>query len=179
MRIDWWVIWNVDGLGVLFWSILECRPSLSLSTSCLQARHHCQRVRGVMLLYIKCQVGLSLLQLINCLCLLPPALSPQLVLWLSVFIVPLLSFTLMGNPFNRIIAQMAQGKNTARIVKQVNVAFRWSARSFVWCSYVISRAWRKTANMHCCTYIEHGVGLRVGEGANVVIRLVGRVIRSK
>jgi hypothetical protein len=74
-----------------------------------------------MLLYIKCQTSLSLLLLINSIFLLPPALSPQLVLWLSAFIVPLLSFTLMGNPFNRLITQMAQGKNNARIVKQVTV----------------------------------------------------------
>ena len=87
-----------------------------------------------MLLYIKCQVGLSLLQFFNSLCLLPPALSPQLVLWLSVFIVPLLSFTLMGNPFNRIIAQMAQGKNNARIVKQVNIA--WAVSCSLMCIYL-------------------------------------------
>jgi hypothetical protein len=73
-----------------------------------------------MLLYIKCQASISLLQLFHSMLLLPPAISPQLVLWLSVVIVPLLSFTLIGNPFNRLITQMAQGKNTGRIVKQVS-----------------------------------------------------------
>jgi hypothetical protein len=74
-----------------------------------------------MLLYLKCQASLTLLQLLNTVFLLPPALSPQLILWLSALIVPLLSFTLMGNPLNRQIAQMAQGKNQATFVKQTLV----------------------------------------------------------
>jgi len=51
--------------------------------------------------------------------LLPPVLSPQLVLWLSCLIVPLLSFTLMGNPLNQHVAQTAQGKNQMSFIKQV------------------------------------------------------------
>jgi len=69
--------------------------------------------------YLKCQSSLALLQLLNSLLLLPPIVSTQLVLWLSCFIVPLLSFTLMGNPLNRHVAQTAHGKNQTSFVKQV------------------------------------------------------------
>ena len=72
-----------------------------------------------MLFYLKCQSSLTLLQLINSMLLLPPVLSPQLVLWLSCLIVPLLSFTLMGNPLNQHVAQTAQGKNQMSFIKQV------------------------------------------------------------
>ena len=72
-----------------------------------------------MLFYLKCQSSLTLLQLVNSMLLLPPVLSSQLVLWLSLLITPLLSFTLMGNPLNRQTAQMAQGKNQTSFVKQV------------------------------------------------------------
>jgi len=73
-----------------------------------------------MLLYLKCQSAVTLLLLLNCVLLLPPILSSQLVLWLSCLIVPLLSFTLIGNPLNRQVAQVAHGKNRTSFVKQVN-----------------------------------------------------------
>jgi len=72
-----------------------------------------------MLFYLKCQSSLTLLQLLTSILLLPPILSPQLVLWLSCLVVPLLSFTLMGNPLNRHVVQTAQGKNQTTFVKQV------------------------------------------------------------
>ena len=72
-----------------------------------------------MLFYFKCQSSLTLLQLLNTILLLPPVVSAQLVLWLSCLIVPLLSFTLMGNPLNRHVTQMAQAKNQTSFVKQV------------------------------------------------------------
>ena len=72
-----------------------------------------------MLFYLKFQSSVTLLLLLNYVLLLPPILSSQLVLWLSCFVVPLLSFTLMGNPLNRQVAQMAQGKNQTSFVKQV------------------------------------------------------------
>jgi len=72
-----------------------------------------------MLFYLKCQSSVSLLLLLDCVMLLPPILSSQLVLWLSCLIVPLLSFTLIGNPLNRQVAQVAQGKNHTSFVKQV------------------------------------------------------------
>jgi len=72
-----------------------------------------------MLFYLKCQSTLTLLQLLTSILLLPPVLSSQLVLWLSCLVVPLLSFTLMGNPLNRHVAQTAQAKNQTSFVKQV------------------------------------------------------------
>lgn len=82
------------------------------------ARHHCERIRNVSKLYLMCQLSLVLFQLLNSVFLLPPALPPNVILWLAVVTVPLLSITLMGNPLNRKILQMAQGKNRSHFAKQ-------------------------------------------------------------
>src|SRR6218665_1867964 len=86
----------------------------------LKARHHCQRIRSVSKLYLTCQVSLGLFQLLNSVFLLPPALPANVVLWLAVIVIPLLSLTLMGNPLDRKMSQMAQGKNRTHFAKQVN-----------------------------------------------------------
>lgn len=82
------------------------------------ARHHCQRVRSVSKFYLMCQVSLSIIQLLNSVILLPPSLPPNLLLWLSAVVVPLFSLTLMGNPINTQIIQMAQDKNRTQFTKQ-------------------------------------------------------------
>jgi len=102
----------------------------------VKARHHCQRVRSMMLFYLKCQSSVTLLQLLNSVLLLPAILSPQLVLWLSCLIIPLLCFSLMGSPLNRQLAKTSHGKNQTSFVKQVQtralhtLTNKWSLMAF-------------------------------------------------
>ena len=85
----------------------------------LQARHHCQQVRSAFLLFLMCQMSLTLVQAAGAILLLPPVLSPHLLLWLTGVVVPLLSLTLICNPIDLQVAKMAQGKKTEALSKQV------------------------------------------------------------
>jgi len=82
-----------------------------------QARHHCQSVRNTFVFYLTCQLTLTTVQLVGCL--LPPCLAPDHLLWLTLVVIPLLSLTMMGNPQDPRMGQLAQGKNLNHISSMV------------------------------------------------------------
>ncbi|KAK2192271.1 hypothetical protein NP493_35g02031 [Ridgeia piscesae] len=85
------------------------------------ARHHCQSVRNTFVFYLTCQLTLTTVQLVGCL--LPPCLAPDHLLWLTLVVIPLLSLTMMGNPQDPRMGQLAQGKNLNHITSMSLLQF--------------------------------------------------------
>ncbi|ESN95204.1 hypothetical protein HELRODRAFT_86932, partial [Helobdella robusta] len=83
-----------------------------------EAQKHCQRVSSAAHLYLSLQMSLVLLQLMTTLFFLPPCLTAHQVTWLSLFVVPLISFSMMNNPSYSQIPNNLQGKNRKQLLNQ-------------------------------------------------------------
>ena len=77
-----------------------------------------------------CQMSLTLVQALGAVLLLPPVLSPHLLLWLTGVVVPLLSLTLICNPIDLQVAKMAQSKRAESLSQQVGSYLRFVRKLF-------------------------------------------------
>ncbi len=73
------------------------------------------------LLLLMFQMTLVVIQLLDSILLLPPILATHHVIWLFAVALPLLSITLVGNPFDPNIMEMALGKNKDHLTQNVRV----------------------------------------------------------
>lgn len=77
----------------------------------MEARNIMAGVRNSLQFLLCCTMSLALVQLLASLLFLPPLLSSGQVLWLVFFVLPILSFSLMGVPLDPEVMRMASGKN--------------------------------------------------------------------
>ena len=96
--------------------------NISLSRLIMEARHYMINIRNSLQFFLCCCLSLSLAQVITSLLLLPALLSPGHVLWLVCFVLPSLSFSLMGTPFDSQVSTIATGKNL-NLSKDVSVLY--------------------------------------------------------
>ncbi|XP_016359362.1 transmembrane protein 94-like [Sinocyclocheilus anshuiensis] len=94
-----------------------------------QARHTTAGIRKCFLFLLQCQLSLVLIQILACVCQLPPPLGTSDVLFLSCFYFPLLSVSLLGKPSDNSIMKVPTGKNLRFIPKK-------TLRLFVLCFLV-------------------------------------------
>lgn len=76
-------------------------------------------MRNTFVFYLTCQLILTAVQLMGCM--LPPSLAPDHLLWLTLVVVPLLSLSMMGNPQDLRMGQLAQGKNLNHVSIMVGI----------------------------------------------------------
>ncbi|CAH2302414.1 transmembrane 94 isoform X1 [Pelobates cultripes] len=88
-----------------------------------QARHSTYGIRKCFLFLLQCQLTLVIVQFMACLFQLPPLLSTTDILWLSCFVYPLLSVSLLGKPPDNSIMTVATGKNLHSIPKKTQHYF--------------------------------------------------------
>ena len=86
----------------------------------LQARSHLMSMRTCFYFMLCCSLSLSLTQLLASTLLFPPVLAPQHVLWLILFVIPLLGFTMIGNPVDARVMTLATKKNKDHITSEVS-----------------------------------------------------------
>ncbi len=77
-------------------------------------------MRNAFLYYLMSQLNLVLVQFLAGLLLLPPTISPHLLLWLLGIVNPLISATMMANTLDLQIIKMAQGKNSKHVTCNVS-----------------------------------------------------------
>ncbi|XP_042571911.1 transmembrane protein 94-like [Cyprinus carpio] len=94
-----------------------------------QARHTTAGIRKCFLFLLQCQLSLVLIQILACVCQLPPPLGTSDVLFLSCFYFPLLSVSLLGKPSDNSIMKVPTGKNLRFLPKK-------TLRLFVLCLLV-------------------------------------------
>ncbi|XP_058637971.1 transmembrane protein 94-like [Onychostoma macrolepis] len=94
-----------------------------------QARHTTAGIRKCFLFLLQCQLFLVLIQILACVCQLPPPLGTSDVLFLSCFYFPLLSVSLLGKPSDNSIMKVPTGKNLRFLPKK-------TLRLFVLCFLV-------------------------------------------
>ncbi|KAK2908555.1 hypothetical protein Q8A67_004392 [Cirrhinus molitorella] len=94
-----------------------------------QARHTTAGIRKCFLFLLQCQLSLVLIQILACVCQLPPPLGTSDVLFLSCFYFPLLSVSLLGKPSDNSIMKVPTGKNLRFLPKK-------TLRLFVLCFLV-------------------------------------------
>ena len=96
---------------------LPCSLSLhredpfSLYRLVMEARSFMNNLRNSLQFLLCCSLSLSIVQLFASMLLLPPLLTSGQVIWLVFFVLPVLSFSLMGTPVDPHVMTMATGKN--------------------------------------------------------------------
>ncbi|XP_036387295.1 transmembrane protein 94-like [Megalops cyprinoides] len=88
-----------------------------------QARHTTAGIRKCFLFLLQCQLSLVLIQILACVCQLPPPLGTSDVLFLSCFYFPLISVSLMGKPSDSSIMKVPTGKNLRFLPKKTQRFF--------------------------------------------------------
>ncbi|KAI4902008.1 hypothetical protein NFI96_018713 [Prochilodus magdalenae] len=83
-----------------------------------QARHITAGVRKCFLFLLQCQLSLVLIQVLACVCQLPPPLATSDVLFLSCLYFPMLSVSLLGKPSDSSIMKVPTGKNLRFLPKK-------------------------------------------------------------
>ncbi|KAG7315576.1 hypothetical protein KOW79_020442 [Hemibagrus wyckioides] len=83
-----------------------------------QARHTTAGIRKCFLFLLQCQLSLVLIQILACMCQLPPPLATSDVLLLSCCYYPLLSVSLLGKPSDSSIMKVPTGKNLRFLPKK-------------------------------------------------------------
>ncbi|XP_049325434.1 transmembrane protein 94-like [Astyanax mexicanus] len=83
-----------------------------------QARHITAGIRKCFLFLLQCQLSLVLIQILACVCQLPPPLATSDVLFLSCFYFPMLSVSLLGKPSDSSIMKVPTGKNLRFLPKK-------------------------------------------------------------
>ncbi|RWS16661.1 uncharacterized protein B4U79_14914 [Dinothrombium tinctorium] len=101
---------------------------VSLITLIMEARHYMMNTRNSLQFFLCCSLSLSLAQLCTSLLFLPPLFSSGHVLWIVCFILPILSFSLMGSPQDPQLMTMAMGKNLG--LNKENILY------FLWCYFI-------------------------------------------
>lgn len=76
----------------------------------MNARDFMMRMRNIFQFFLSSCLSLSLAQMITSLVFLPPLLSPGIVLWLSLIVIPILSVSLMGTQPDSDVMTVATGK---------------------------------------------------------------------
>ena len=74
------------------------------------ARDYTMRMRNIFQFFLSSCLSLSLAQMITSLVFLPPLLSPGIVLWLSLIVIPILSVSLMSAQIDSNVMNVATGK---------------------------------------------------------------------
>ncbi|MCI4393512.1 hypothetical protein PGIGA_G00158140 [Pangasianodon gigas] len=82
------------------------------------ARHTTAGIRKCFLFLLQCQLSLVLIQILACMCQLPPPLATSDVLLLSCCYYPLLSVSLLGKPSDSSIMKVPTGKNLRFLPKK-------------------------------------------------------------
>lgn len=83
-----------------------------LSKLICYCRNFMLNARNYIQFYVSCCLSLALAQFFTSLLLLPPLFSPGHILWCCCFVIPVLSYSLMGAGLNDSkVMQMAMGKN--------------------------------------------------------------------
>lgn len=90
---------------------LHRQDPLSLHRLIMEARNFMNNTRNSLQFLLCCCLSLSLVQLLSSVLMLPPLLTSGHVLWLVFFVLPILSFSLMGTPLDPHVMTAATGKN--------------------------------------------------------------------
>ncbi|XP_014604302.1 PREDICTED: uncharacterized protein KIAA0195 isoform X1 [Polistes canadensis] len=91
----------------------------------MEARHYMKCLWNCVQFWLCCTVTLSFAQAISAILLLPPLLSVSQIVWLSCFIIPFLSISMIATPMDSTIMQRATGKNQCIINGQVAIFVLW------------------------------------------------------
>ncbi|XP_030634876.1 transmembrane protein 94-like [Chanos chanos] len=118
-----------------------------------QARHVTAGIRKCFLFLLQCQLSLVLIQILACLCQLPPPLGTSDVLFLSCFYFPLLSMSLLGKPSDCSIMKVPTGKNLRFLPKK-------TLRFFVLC-FLLKFGLTVCTYLTCFGFILHGFCLQI------------------
>lgn len=84
-----------------------------------QARTFLLSLKNTFYLMLCYHLSVTLVQVLASLLLLPPVLAPQQLLWLLVFVIPLISLSMMGNAVDFRIMNNATVKYPKNITKEV------------------------------------------------------------
>ncbi|XP_035260533.1 transmembrane protein 94-like isoform X2 [Anguilla anguilla] len=88
-----------------------------------QARHTTAGIRKCFLFLLQCQLSVVLIQVLACVCQLPPPLGTSDVLFLSCLHFPLISVSLLGKPSDSTIMKVPTGKNLRFLPKKTQRFF--------------------------------------------------------
>ncbi|XP_067115085.1 endoplasmic reticulum magnesium-transporting P-type ATPase-like [Osmerus mordax] len=97
--------------------------NLTLIQLIRQARHTTAGIRKCFLFLLQCQLYLVLIQVLGCVCQLPPPLGTTDILSLSCFYFPILSLSLLGKPFDSSIMTLPTGKNLHGLPRKTQRVF--------------------------------------------------------
>lgn len=98
----------------------------------MTARDYMLRMRNIFQFYLSACLSLSLAQMITSLLFLPPLLSPGIVIWLSLIVMPVLSISLMGNETDPNVMNIATGRKL-HFNKEVCNVFRLNIKLMFVC----------------------------------------------
>ncbi|KAK6187158.1 hypothetical protein SNE40_005244 [Patella caerulea] len=93
----------------------KSNDNFSLIHLIAEARHHIFGMRNCFYLMLCYHLSLTLCQVVASIFLLPPLLSARHLMWLLLIVTPLLGFTMMGNPVDPRIMNLATRKNINHI----------------------------------------------------------------
>lgn len=111
---------------------LPCSLTMSRQNSIIfyqlimNSRDYMMRMRNVFQFFLSSCLSLSLAQMITSLFFLPPLLSPGIVLWLSLVVIPFLSVALMGSQYDPGVMNVATGKKlhlNKEVIQTIQVSF--------------------------------------------------------
>lgn len=102
----------------------------------MTARDYMLRMRNIFQFYLSACLSLSLAQMITSLLFLPPLLSPGIVIWLSLIVMPVLSISLMGNETDPNVMNIATGRKL-HFNKEVCLDFNCHLINF--CYFIIRK----------------------------------------
>ncbi|XP_051790237.1 transmembrane protein 94-like [Erpetoichthys calabaricus] len=88
-----------------------------------QARHTISGIRKCFLFLLQCQLSLVLIQVLGCVCQLPPPLGTSDVICLSCISFPMVSVSLLGKPPDSTIMKVPTGKNLRFLPKKTQQFF--------------------------------------------------------
>lgn len=98
------------------------QDSYSLYSLIMEARHYMMKMRNSFQFFLCSCLSVSLAQLFSSMLFLPPIFAPGIVLWLPCIILPILSVSLMGTPFDEQVMNVSTGKNL-KLSKEVLTFF--------------------------------------------------------
>ncbi|XP_041363282.1 transmembrane protein 94-like [Gigantopelta aegis] len=99
------------------------RDNVCLVQLIAEARHFTFAMRNCFYLMLCFNLSISLAQMLASVFLLPPILASRHVMWLLLVVVPLLGLSLMGNPVDPRIMNIATRKNKDHVNKQMILQF--------------------------------------------------------
>lgn len=103
--------------------VISKDDNISLIHLIAEARSQLMSMRNCFYLILCCSLSVSFAEVLASLLMLPPVMSAQHVIWLSLIVVPLLGLTMMGNPVDARVMSLATRNNANHITPEMIFQF--------------------------------------------------------